>query len=115
MFVKGNQQERGNAQYLPPDEQGFQISGKHSHIIAEVEEKDGVEKTLVARFAVQIIAAVNGHQKCKQCSDYQIDGSDLIKIEINEKIIVVGLIKSKVVVIKNGKAVKQPINDKQYD
>ncbi len=48
--VKRDEKEGRYSQHFPPDEEGFQVTGKNDDVITRIKKQDRIKKTLVAFF-----------------------------------------------------------------
>jgi hypothetical protein len=90
--VKGDEKEGGDPQNFPSHKKRFEVSGKNGEAVAQVKEKDGIEKPFVPLFPVQIRAAVHDHHKTEEGPYGEIGGSNFIEVKANLKNVFVVLV-----------------------
>src|SRR5687768_969608 len=66
LSVEPDQEKRRDSQNFPADEECLEITGENDGVIADVKEQDGVEKPLIAPFAMKVPSGVDGNQKGQQ-------------------------------------------------
>ena len=79
--IEPDQEEGRDSQNFPTDEERLEITGENNGVVADVKEQDGVEKPLVAPFAMKVPPGVDGNQKAEEGTDEQINRGNFVEIE----------------------------------
>src|SRR5687768_5873043 len=79
--VEPDQEEGRDSQNFPTDEERLEITGENNGVVPDVKEQDGVEKPLIAPFAMKVPPGVDSNQKAEEGTDEQINRGDFVEIE----------------------------------